>query len=722
MLYGPDKVLCCGDKRGLLKLLATQWRVVAMVLLIAASLASAPRRPYSTHEKAFFADDSTVEFVRPGLVITINSAQIAADGTITTVYTVSDPAGLPLDAAGVTTPGTISLSFIAAVIPNNEEQYTSYTTRTATGTVLATTQQAGADSGGVSTQVGAGQYQYTFHTRAPSSIDTTATHTIGIYGSRNLTIFNLGTNFASTTFNFVPNGAAVTHTRDIIRTASCNACHDQLSAHGGSRRGFDLCVLCHTPQTTDPNTGDTLDAKVFFHKIHMGENLPSVLAGTPYIPAINSFGSFDFSKVAYPADPGDPRRCETCHSQATGAAHATAYLLHPTRAACGACHDDVNFASGVNHPGGPQFDDNQCANCHIPQGEIDFDASIKGAHVAPTASSLLSGLVVNITKVAKGTAGSLPVVSFNVQDSTGNPVPLSALGSISFTMAGPTYDYGYTIFGNATTTPGYVTESAAKASCDASSNCTYTFTHSVPTGSTGTYAIGVEARRTEVVLPGTTTQQSIQYGAKNQVMYFSVDGSPVTPRRGVVAIGNCNSCHVALSLHGTLRNNTEYCVMCHNPSNTDASTRATATVAADKAAPPQGINFNLLVHRIHYGINMQAFNRTYVVVGFGGSHNDFSGTLFPALSPTGAATDTRNCSLCHVNNSEQNLPLGLNPVIDPQGPINPILPIASACTGCHVDIPTASHALSNTSTLGEACTVCHSAGAEFAVDKVHAQY
>lgn len=703
-----------------MRFLATQWRVAAIFGLVAASLASAPRRPYSTHEKAFFADDPTVQFVRPGLVIKINSAQIAADGTISIVYTISDPQGLPLDSTGVTTPGTVGLSFIAAVLPNDQEQYTSYTTRTATGSVLASTQQAGADSGGTSTQIGPGQYQYTFHTRAPSGFDASATHTIGIYGSRDLAIFGLGTNYASTTFNFVPSGAEVTHTRDIIRTASCNACHDQLSAHGGSRRGIELCVLCHTPQTNNPNTGATLDAKVFFHKLHMGENLPSVKAGTPYVPVINRFGTFDFSDVAFPADPGDPRRCETCHSQTTGAAHATAYLLHPTRAACGACHDDVNFANGDNHPGGPQLDDTLCATCHIPQGEIDFDASIKGAHVAPTASSLLSGLVVNITKIDNGTAGSLPVVSFNVQDGSANPVPLSALSSISFTMAGPTSDYGYTDFGAGT--PGYVSESAKKASCDASSNCTYTFTHPVPAGATGTYAIGVEARRTETVLPGDPKQQNIQYGAKNQVVYFSVDGSPLAPRRGVVALGNCNSCHVSLSLHGTLRNNTEYCVMCHNPSNTDAATRANARVPADKDAPAQGINFNLLVHRIHFGINMQASKRSYVVVGFGGSHNDFSGTLFPAMSPTGAATDTRNCSLCHVNSSQLNLPLGLNPVVDPQGPINPIQPIASACTGCHVDIPTASHALSNTSTLGESCTVCHSSGAEFAVDKVHAQY
>ena len=208
------------------------------------------------------------------------------------------------------------------------------------------------------------------------------------------------------------------------------------------------------------------------------------------------------------------------------------------------------------------------------------------------------------------------------------------------------------------------------------------------------------------------------------MVYFSVDGSPIVDRRSVVALANCNQCHVSLQVHGGLRNNTEYCVMCHNPSNTDIARRPTATVPSDKAAPPQGINFNLLVHRVHYGINMQASKRTYIVVGFGGSHNDFSGTLFPALSPTGAATDTRNCSLCHINGSEQyNVALtGLNLVIDPQGPVNPNQPISSACSGCHVDLPSASHMLSNTTSLGEACAVCHTSGAAYAVDQMHAQY
>ncbi len=711
------------------------------IVVVVASLASAPRHQYSPHEKAFYADAQTVEFVRPGLNITITGATISSSGQITVNYTLTDPNGLPLDAAGITTPGAISLSYIAAVLPKGQEDYTAYTTRAAAATVsnpaLPTTNQPGADSGGVATAT-ATVYQYVFKTTAPSGFDATATHTIGIYGSRSLTAYNLGTNYASTTYNFVPNGSKVTNVHDIIETASCNACHDQLSAHGGSRRGMPMCVLCHTPQNVDPNTGDTMDAKVFFHKIHMGANLPSVVAGGQYIPSVTSHGSPNYSTVVFPAQPEeDPRRCTLCHSQSTGAAQETAYLTNPTRAACGSCHDNVNFATGANHSGGIQNDDTLCANCHIPQGEMDFDASIMGAHVAPTTSSLLSGLNVKITNVSNGSAGSAPTLTFTLLNNAGAAIPLSTPTlTISATMTGPTTDYGAVNFGSDVTTPGYVTESAAKATCTSSGTCMYTFTHAIPAGAGGTFAIGIEARRSETVpqlIDGNTVQTAISYGAANPVAYFSVDGSPVTNRRTVVQETNCNGCHVTLSLHGGLRNNVEYCVFCHNPNNTDVSTRGSSTVAADKALPPQGINLAMMVHKIHYGVNMNGTGRNYTIVGHGGSHNDFTNpndtassvkaVLFPAMGPTGSAT-TANCSMCHVNSTEQaNLALtGLLPVTDQQGPINPVQPITSACTGCHVDIQTASHALSNTTSLGEACNVCHGTGGAYAVDQVHAQY
>jgi len=471
----------------------------------------------------------------------------------------------------------------------------------------------------------------------------------------------------------------------------------------------------------------------------MGSQLPSVVgtSTTPGVPFEVAGYMNILSNFSTVIDPADPRRCEVCHSQTTGAAQAKAFLTEPSRAACGACHDDVNFATGANHPGGLQLDDSECHNCHIPEGELPFDASIMGAHVVPTDTAatypqnpdtLLPGINLAITSVSNTSAGHTPIVDFTLQDDKGNNIALSQVSTLQFTMAGPTTDYGYTTFGTATT-PGYVTESALKAACSAGGACTYTFTNAIPAAATGTYSIGGEARMTVTVYPGTTSSLSVTEGADpNPVVNFSVDGSPVAPRRTVVALSNCNACHVALSLHGDLRNNTEYCVLCHNPSNTDASARATAVVASDKALPPQGINFNLLVHRIHDGVNAAAdgTKEPYIVVGYMGSHNDFSGTLFPVMSPAGDATYMQNCAVCHTNASEQNLPIGLNPVQDPEGWIqpatgNPVQPTSSACSGCHVSKGESAHFLANTDVLGESCNVCHAAGAQYAVDAVHAQ-
>src|SRR5215203_1058518 len=557
-------------------------------LVLTLMLTGATTSPFSKNQKARYADPSLVAFVRPGLVFKIQSAQIASDGTISTVFTIADPNGAPLDRDGIVTPGPVSTSFIAAHIPANQSQYVAYTTRSASGAVVPSTQQAAADSGGTYTRLADGQYRYTFATKAPSGFPTTVTHTIGLYGNRNLSEFDLGTNYASATFDFVPNGSAVTTVRDVIRTSSCNKCHDQLSFHGGSRQGVELCSLCHTPQTLDPDTGNTVDLKVMIHKIHMGEQLPSVQAGTPYKIIGNQGSVHDYSTVVFPSD---ARRCETCHDQNSGATQATRYLTAPTRTSCGSCHDDVNFATGQNQAGGPQVSDNQCATCHIPKGELEFDASIKGAHLVPEDSASLHGLLLEIQKVDNGSAGRQPTVTFTVKDKSGAAVPLNQLNNISLLMAGPTSDYGYTSFGSDVTTPGYVSETATASQCNTAGMCTYTFQHAIPADAKGSFAIGIESRRTETLLAGTTDQMDVRYGALNKVFYFSVDGSPVQPRRGVVQTASCNQCHSFLSFHGDNRNQVEMCVLCHNPSLTASPD--------DPNQPASGINFNLLIHRVH---------------------------------------------------------------------------------------------------------------------------
>jgi OmcA/MtrC family decaheme c-type cytochrome len=315
-------------------------------------------------------------------------------------------------------------------------------------------------------------------------------------------------------------------------------------------------------------------------------------------------------------------------------------------------------------------------------------------------------------------------VNFTLLDGNGKPLPLSQMASLTFMMAGPTTDYGYTSFGSAVTTPGYVTESAlATTTCSAAGACSYTFTHSVPAAATGSYAISYYGSRTaEVLLSGTTSQKSVTESPFNNVIYFSVDGTPVVKRREVVAAANCNACHVSLELHGGSRRNPEMCIMCHNPSLTDSSTRPTAVVKAQQTLPAQGVNFNLLIHRIHTGVNLPPLGASYTVVGFQGMVFDFTTILFPPMGPTGTPTDTENCSICHVNSSETNLPLGLNPTTSPQGLINPAPAITAACTGCHASAPMAAHFAANTDSLGESCTICHSSTGAYSVSSVHAQY
>ncbi|MBZ5617557.1 MAG: OmcA/MtrC family decaheme c-type cytochrome [Acidobacteriia bacterium] len=705
-------------------------RYLVAFTLVAGSLLlmSAPKKTgFTVHDKAYYADANVVNFVRPGFTITIVSAKIATDGTISVDYKLADPKGLPLDLTGVTTPGTVSVSFVAAYIPKGQTQYVAYTTRSQTSPITkATAIQAGADSGGTTQTVAVGEYIYTFKQKAvppAGTYDPTATHRIGMYGSRNLTEFDLGTDRDSAFFDFVPAGGTPAP-RDVIRTDSCNKCHDALVFHGGTRQGLELCIMCHTPQTVDPDTGNTVDMKVMAHKIHMGSSLPSVQAGKPYQIIGNAQNVSDWSTVVLPSD---ARRCQFCHESTTGAKQADAWIKNPNRDACGACHDNVNFATGLNHVNLPQVDDKQCTQCHIPKGELEFDASIMGAHAIPTQSETAPGINLDIAKVDNGVAGKAPTVTFTIRDNNKNAISMADMtgGSnrLALVMAGPTSDYGYTSFGSDVVTPGYVSENPVPtAKCSADGTCTYTFTHAIPAKATGTYSIGIEGRRGITLLAGTTQQQTSEYGAINKVVNFSVDGSPVQARRKVVDIAKCNGCHSSLSLHGENRNQIEMCVLCHNPSENDLAYKSVATVPADKTSPPQSVNFALMIHKIHTGEKMATdFGTTYTIVGFGGSHNDFTDVRYPAMGPTGAVADTAKCYMCHVNTSEANFPIGKNPVADTQGLLNPAPATTSACTACHQTRSALSHAVSQYDPkFGESCDVCHTTGAAFDVDQVHA--
>src|SRR4051794_16358778 len=92
-------------------------------LLLTLILSGAGKRPFNPTQKAFYSDANLLAFVRPGLVIKVSAAAIAEDGTITVAFSLTDAQGAPLDRTGIQTPGSISLSFIAAHIPAGQTQY-----------------------------------------------------------------------------------------------------------------------------------------------------------------------------------------------------------------------------------------------------------------------------------------------------------------------------------------------------------------------------------------------------------------------------------------------------------------------------------------------------------------------------------------------------------------------------------------------------------------------
>ena len=239
---------------------------------------------------------------------------------------------------------------------------------------------------------GDGTYQYTFKTNITNVPNVTynaaLTHRVG-FEIRGLAQAN------NASYTFQPSTGATTgiFEDEIVETATCDNCHTMLNAHGGARVEVQYCVMCHNPGTTDPYSGNPLDFKVMIHKIHTGNTLPSIQtpSGPNTTPTLGIgywiIGHMEsmnnFNTVLYPQD---TRNCTTCHAQNIPAAtQATEYYTVPSAEACGACHDTVNFATGLNHSAANIVaNDTQCSTCHGPSSTIDNgQLQVITAHAIP---------------------------------------------------------------------------------------------------------------------------------------------------------------------------------------------------------------------------------------------------------------------------------------------------------------------------------------------------
>ncbi|MCK5359610.1 MAG: OmcA/MtrC family decaheme c-type cytochrome, partial [Gammaproteobacteria bacterium] len=308
------------------------------------------------------------------LNITIDSATISSSPVVE--LSVSDEDGIPF--TGISD-GDLRFTFAKLVPGTNGDPsfWQSYINREETAIVGPgtgnTTVQATSERNVPMVNHGDGTYTYTFATDITNvttplavSYEPTLTHRFAIQVGGGLPVSN-------PTFTFRPSDGMTTGivTRDIVKIESCNECHNALALHGGGRVDTQLCVTCHNPGSTDANSGNTVDFKVMIHKIHRGEDLPSVVAGGEY--SIYGFRDtkHDFSDVALPQN---IRHCTKCHDGSDpDTPEGDNWKTQLSIVACGSCHDDIDFSkdgSGsppvdpTGHPGGIVSDNTECITCH----------------------------------------------------------------------------------------------------------------------------------------------------------------------------------------------------------------------------------------------------------------------------------------------------------------------------------------------------------------------
>lgn len=487
-------------------------------------------------------------------------------------------------------------------------------------------------------------------------------------------------------YDFVPAGGAVTSMREIVKTENCNQCHDKITAHG-SRFEMQLCATCHNPGSWVSDGNTTVDFKVMVHKIHRGEGLPSVEAGGSY-----AVGGEDFSDVVFPQD---IRNCTKCHDGSDPDTPQGNNWQVPSIAACGSCHDDIDFskdgsgdppADPDGHPGGVVSDNSECLTCHA---ETRVAGSVAESHTIPgkVARAYFQFNILEVCGVAVSASpvcapGSNPTLKFSVTDPTGatthqygNKYNIrsdstdqefsSSAASLNALVAWDTRDY--TNEGGSGARPARASSVNLRTSAAVTGNTDGTFTLNgaavtpaalaIPGNATGSGTIALEGHP---AFDDGTGAYTVQVAVNSEVSYFAITDSSPTPRRQVVDVPTkCDRCHDVLTVHGNNRNNNgQLCVMCHNPSNTDVAQRPKDAVTGlpDSSVTLDGkneesIDFKRLIHGIHAasasnfdGTDARGFREQGLVIyGRGSSTNDYSHIRFPGV--------LSKCETCHLPNT-----------------------------------------------------------------------
>lgn len=573
--------------------------------------------------------------------------------------------------------------------------------------------------------------------------------------------------------DFVPNGGAMTVTRNIAVMDSCNECHDDLVFHG-RRFKVEYCVTCHNPDLADGEG----NMSYMIHRIH----------------AAGEFAVLDdaisYAEVTYPQD---LRNCMKCHNAMDVATpDANNWNLVPSIGACDGCHD-VTANNWAGHPGGVQDDNSNCIICHS-------STNVVNAHITPNATpnnpNLLPGQVEIVYDLVDATVdgGNNVTIQLSIF-SDGAPLDVANLPA---DLAGPGR-YPGLLFAWAEPQDGFAEpmdynnlgERAGQAisiDLDDFLGGGTAGTHSYD-GGTGvnTFVLTDAARQFPIgaTLRAVGLQGYFQQDIGGEIISLHTPSAVVAvtgdvARRAVVDSSKCASCHEWFEGHGGNRTyNIQICTLCHVPNlsstgrtvvdPTDRDLDMDLQAAIDAGTldpsvdpfnpltyPEDAQNLKDLVHGIHAsGFRDRPFQHVRGPSRQG--YYDWDEVTFPR----GASTS--NCYLCHLEGS-YDLPLmdGLLATtvrttgkVDGRDASVPAAeaafvnvpnatdwvntPTASSCVDCHTSLYAMAHmeqngALlsnpavpigtfwSNRSDLGttyESCAVCHGPGKTADLDVVH---
>ena len=526
--------------------------------------------------------------------------------------------------------------------------------------------------------------------------------------------------------------------------------------------------------------------------------------GTKYAVIGNSSTEYVYGRVAsrvenfQPAKtlaeglgyPQDLRNCDACHGGAKeapriGTSSSTAVDI--SRRGCSGCHPDVFYgdpndlaattpdATHFAHTGGRQLDDTACKDCHVVAraGGPKLYAPIAEIHRplndrVPSGSPRWSRWSAQIVSVQDMKPGLFPTVTLRVFDrhgaitpTLGAPVPAyepasassspgpRALSLIGIVLSGPTTDY---LVGNVNVrgTPALTTAT------DANGVFSYTFTTSIPSTATGTWAVGTEGRRRPAAAPALYTAasdsfnwpytgESVSEYPTNQVKYVdlstgAITSDPARARRTVVEQARCERCHLELNLHGANRHDVAHCLLCHAPDMTDWDKRPrdTRTVADGGVAgtgvvllhdpidplaslkrwgyatldgiEERSIHFKTMVHRIHVGERKGAASLEGILpfVIYGMSYTPSSPPNAYFFDDVRFPGDLANCELCHLEDTWaiESVPAGAQPTIANERP-------SIRHAGTSTTPASAAHPASEAKVLPitATCLSCHTSGA-----------